>query len=82
MSESLPLLLLLVLGSGLLHVLKPEWVWELTQQWKTQNARQPSPEYLSATRVRGWMILILRSAADRRAHFHLAEIVPGKESVL
>ena len=59
MSESIPLLLLLVLGSGLLHILKPEWIWELTQQWKTQNAKQPSPEYLSATRVRGWTILIL-----------------------
>lgn len=58
MNESIPLLLLLVLGSGLLHILKPEWMWELTQRWKTQNAQKPSPEYLSATRVRGWMILV------------------------
>ena len=54
MNDSVPFLLLLVLGSGLMHILKPEWIWELTQQWKTQNA---SAEYLSATRVRGWLIL-------------------------
>ena len=57
MNNSAPFLLLLVLGSGLMHILKPEWIWELTQQWKTQNAQKPSAEYLSATRVRGWVIL-------------------------
>lgn len=47
------LLSLLVTGAGVVMLLRPEWVWMVTERWKSEDASQPSDLYLSSLRVGG-----------------------------
>lgn len=47
------ILFVLLVAFGLLMVLKPGIVWQLTESWKSDDAAEPSELYLFATRLGG-----------------------------
>jgi hypothetical protein len=48
----------LLILAGIVFFLKPEWVWELTEQWKSYRANEPSDFYCITTKI-GGVVLIL-----------------------
>ncbi|WP_042149976.1 DUF6199 family natural product biosynthesis protein [Paucisalibacillus sp. EB02] len=49
------LLSLFVTVFGLCALLKPEWIWKLTESWKSNDATEPSDIYIFSTRFGGVM---------------------------
>ena len=56
----LDLFLLLI---GLVRLCKPDWVWELTEQWKSRDAGEPSSLYIISTRIGGGVCILTAVAA-------------------
>ncbi len=40
-------------AAGLLMLLKPQWVWSISESWKSSDATGPSPFYIKSIRFGG-----------------------------
>ncbi|MDD6135664.1 MAG: hypothetical protein PUB54_00635 [Lachnospiraceae bacterium] len=38
---------------GLVVSVKPIWIWEITESWKTKDGKEPSQRYLKVLRIVG-----------------------------
>jgi hypothetical protein len=45
--------------AGLVMLVLPGQVWRLTEQWKSQDAAEPSALYLASTRCGGTVVTIV-----------------------
>ena len=54
---------LLLLGIGILAFLKPDFIWKVTEQWKSYSADEPSDLYLFSTKFGGILFILLGIAA-------------------
>lgn len=59
---SVILLDLFLLLIGLVLLCKPDWVWELTEQWKSKDAGEPSSLYIISTRIGGGVCILTAAA--------------------
>ena len=50
---------ILFLIFGVLIFLKPDWVWKLTEQWKSYCADEPSDFYIKTTKMGGIIYILL-----------------------
>jgi hypothetical protein len=48
---------------GLLLLLRPDLVWQVTEQWKSSDATEPSSLYMISTRFGGIMCLLVGLAS-------------------
>lgn len=48
---------------GILIFLKPEWLWALTEQWKSYAADGPSDFYILNTKIGGVLFAVFGVAA-------------------
>ncbi len=44
---------------GLLMLIKPKIVWQITEEWKSYDATEPSDFYIKSTRFGGVMFLLV-----------------------
>lgn len=61
MSEKIKMILagLLLVAAGVLCILKPEWVWKISESWKSSRADGPSEWYEAHTRLAGIVFLFI-----------------------
>ena len=50
---------LLLIAAGALCILKPEWVWKVSEAWKSNAADGPSEWYEAHTRLAGVAFLFI-----------------------
>lgn len=53
---------LFILAVGLTMLLKPEWIWHLTESWKSNDGTEPSDLYLWSTRIGGGLFMLAGTA--------------------
>ncbi|MBQ2800785.1 MAG: hypothetical protein IJF03_05285 [Lachnospiraceae bacterium] len=44
---------------GLLAFIKPTFIWKITEQWKSDCAKEPSKLYIKSTRFGGTIFILL-----------------------
>lgn len=49
------LLYIALIGAGLIMIIRPQWIWAITEEWKSNDATEPSDFYLLSTRFGGVM---------------------------
>jgi len=47
------ILSLLLLPMGLVMFFRPQWIWAMSEEWKSNDATEPSDLYLLSTRLGG-----------------------------
>lgn len=53
-----PFRLYCIIVGGILIFLKPEWLWALTEQWKSYAADGPSAFYILNTKIGGVLFAV------------------------
>lgn len=46
---------ILLLPLGLVMIIRPQWIWAIAEEWKSNDATEPSDFYLLSTRFGGIM---------------------------
>ena len=44
---------IIIFAIGMFYFLKPDLLWKLTEEWKSDQADEPSEFYLKTTKIRG-----------------------------
>ncbi|GIP38975.1 hypothetical protein J31TS4_22550 [Paenibacillus sp. J31TS4] len=52
------LISVLLVAAGVLMLSRPDWVWSVTESWKSGDATEPSDTYILSTRFGGGMVTL------------------------
>ncbi|WP_341538289.1 DUF6199 family natural product biosynthesis protein [Paenibacillus pinisoli] len=47
------ILSIVLLPMGLVMLIQPQWIWAISEEWKSNDATEPSDLYLLSTRLGG-----------------------------